>query len=341
MNCNMLVSVIIPVYNTVQFLTEALDSVVSQKYKNLEIIIIDDGSTDGSAAICDEYAKRDRRIVVIHQKNKGLSAARNIGLEIMTGEAVAFLDSDDAYHTDYIEIMTDIMCQKTTDVVICGYAKQKTEGRMDYALSGKMGPSIKQGSYDRKQILQALAEGKVNHGLWNKLYKSELWKTIRFPEGHVYEEINTTYRILNLSESVYVVNRPMYLYRNRPGSITNTDSLTNIQDRLLGRLKFSEFIESNIPSIFTHEELKHWRQQHLWILIKYYLNSYQQSITPQKYRDEISKQIKEMGMKTHMDQMRMKMAYCLICYFPWLLRASYPIYHMMREMIYRKAIHCT
>ena len=101
-----LVSVIIPVYNVEPYLKEALDSVLDQSYQNLEIILIDDGSTDRSGKICDDYSETDDRIRVIHQENKGLSSARNKGLDLMHGELVAFLDPDDAYHPDYVSAMT-------------------------------------------------------------------------------------------------------------------------------------------------------------------------------------------------------------------------------------------
>lgn len=106
-----LVSVIVPVYNVKPYLNEALDSVINQTYRNQEIILIDDGSTDGSGEICDEYATRDNRIKVIHQTNQGLSAARNAGLDIMHGSVISFLDSDDAFHPQMIEIMLHEMIQ--------------------------------------------------------------------------------------------------------------------------------------------------------------------------------------------------------------------------------------
>lgn len=121
---NLLVSIIIPVYNVQKFLREALDSVIQQTYKKLEIIIIDDGSTDGSSEICDEYARNDRRLIVVHQKNRGLSAARNKGLDIMTGDVISFLDSDDVYHVHFIETMLNTMLfeQQTSLFAGIGYA---------------------------------------------------------------------------------------------------------------------------------------------------------------------------------------------------------------------------
>ena len=117
-----LVTIIIPVYNTAPYLLEALDSVIQQDYSNLEIIIIDDGSTDGSEKICDIYAEKDSRIRVIHQENKGLSCARNTGLDIMSGDSVAFLDSDDVLHPTYVKTMVAAMCRKKTDLVVCRYS---------------------------------------------------------------------------------------------------------------------------------------------------------------------------------------------------------------------------
>ena len=127
----MLVSVIIPVYNVESYLEEALDSVLNQSYDNLEIIIIDDGSTDSSGQICDNYEKKDERVYVIHQEHRGLSAARNTGLDIMTGEAVAFLDSDDAFNQDFIKVLADIMEKENVDVVVCNHTVHNTIDKME------------------------------------------------------------------------------------------------------------------------------------------------------------------------------------------------------------------
>ena len=128
-----LVSVIIPVYNVAPFLNEALDSVIHQTYTNLEILIIDDGSTDESGEICDKY-KRDQRVQVIHQENRGLSAARNIGLDMMTGDIVAFLDSDDKYNKDYISRLLISMEQHGSDITICKFSNHKTLDKLLYIM---------------------------------------------------------------------------------------------------------------------------------------------------------------------------------------------------------------
>ena len=110
------ISIIVPAYNVESWLNRCIDSILSQEYSNLEIIIVDDGSTDGSSKICDEYAEKDKRVHLIHQENQGLSAARNAGLYIMTGEIVAFLDSDDKYHPDFISSMLHAMQQNNSVV---------------------------------------------------------------------------------------------------------------------------------------------------------------------------------------------------------------------------------
>ena len=258
MNNTLLVSIIIPVFNVQLYLAEALDSVVKQTYENLEIIIVDDGSTDGSGKICDEYAKRDRRIIVIHQENKGLSAARNAGLDIMTGSVVAFLDPDDAYCHNYISSMMEVMDREKVDLVICKYTTHYTDQRMSWECDKNINtsPQISQGKYNRNIVLRALADGKVGFNVWNKLYKGYLWKDIRFPVGHVYEDIDTIFRIIDLCKTIYVMNNPLYLYRKRQGSITERYTFDYLNDWNLAQADFESYISENTPEVFRSEQLR-------------------------------------------------------------------------------------
>lgn len=127
------VSVIVPVFNVKSFLPEALDSLLAQTYQKLEIILVDDGSNDGSEKICDAFAKNDGRIRVIHKQNEGVSAARNTGLSVMHGEVVAFLDSDDAFHPEFVRTMLTAMQTEDADMAICKYSLYKTERKMCYS----------------------------------------------------------------------------------------------------------------------------------------------------------------------------------------------------------------
>ncbi len=170
-----LVCVIIPVFNVFPYLKESLDSVIYQTFENLEIIIIDDGSTDGSGRICDEYAANDERIKVIHQKNKGLSVAHNAGLDVMTGDVVAFLDSDDVYHLDFIRKMVGMMYCEEIGIVICKYSTHYNDEKRD--LDGKIRPFTDQGLYDRDQALRLLADGLIDFMLGTKYIKATYEKT--------------------------------------------------------------------------------------------------------------------------------------------------------------------
>ena len=125
-----LVSVIVPVYNVCAYLEESLDSVLRQSHERLEILIVDDGSTDGSGEICERYAEKDPRIRVFRQNNRGLSAARNVGLDNASGEYIAFLDSDDAFHERMIQTLLDVLRLQKADIAVCGVSVHRTEGRM-------------------------------------------------------------------------------------------------------------------------------------------------------------------------------------------------------------------
>ena len=321
-----LVSIIVPVYNVAPYLVEALDSVVNQSYVNLEIILIDDGSTDGSGDICDRYARKDQRIRVIHQKNRGLSAARNAGLDMMNGDAVAFLDSDDAYHPEFISSMTDAMIRGKADLVVCGFSVHHTVGEMTANNQTENVSRIRQGVYDRKGALRAYVEGTINSVAWNKLYKKELWDGIRYPNGHVYEDVDTTYKIVNACNTVWVLDKPLYMYRKRKGSITATYSPSNIRDRMSAQTRFLSFIRDNIPDVFDDAQLLQSRQIWLARLISYYIH-----FPPGKekeFRKELRAHIIESGRETGVDQcrFRIKVCYRMICFCPLILRMLAPVY---------------
>lgn len=248
-----LVSIIIPVFNVRPFLIEALDSVLDQTYRNLEIIVINDGSTDGSGKICDEYARKDVRVVVIHQENKGLSSARNAGLKRMSGEIVAFLDSDDAYHPDYINTMMDTMMREKADLVICRYTLHYTTGRMRDIGNEKQRPMTVSGLYDRVSALRTLAAGTLNVNVWNKLYKRELWKNIRFRDGHVYEDNEVAYKIIDVCKRVYVIDASLYLHRKWDGSITATWLGNHFCDKIFALSIILSFIEEHMQELFASE----------------------------------------------------------------------------------------
>ena len=245
-----LVSIIVPVYQVKNYVGECVESLLRQTYTNLEILLVDDGSTDGSGAICDEYARGDNRIRVIHQENQGLSAARNAGLDQAAGEYVAFVDSDDAVWPDYIETLYDLADRYQADIAVCAYERGEI---------GATGTQIKNDIYVANQFRDENVDGAVDrhehskydssvtevcmtseqmlrqwHGrykkwetvAWNKLYRKQILDgtdgsdAICFPIGRRHEDILTSHLIVANAGRIVLTTQKLYMYRTREDSIT-------------------------------------------------------------------------------------------------------------------------
>lgn len=313
---------IIPVYNVRPYLREALDSVINQTYKNLEIIIVDDGSTDGSGMICDEY-KEDHRVNVIHQENRGLSSARNTGMVIATGEIMAFLDSDDAFHSEMIQTIVAVMLEYNADVVCCKYMNFWTKGKMKL-------PEIKDETevriLDKYSALRALAKGTVDHCTWNKIYRSRIRKQILFPQGRVYEDIDTTYQILSNSDRVCIIENNLIAHRKRKGSITERLMTKDIFDYVKANSNFISFIEINTPHIFSKEDELYAKSSLISVILGFSTR-------------ERSKETRMLVVKTARDidikkcGMRIMVEYWMFEKCPWLLNIIYPGFRRMRRIL--------
>lgn len=204
----MKISVIVPIYNCERYLPECLKSIVNQSYKNLEIILVDDGSTDESSRICDEYALVDKRIKVIRQENKGVSAARNKGLEYATGELISFIDSDDTLDEDMYELLVRLLLEKEADVVHCGYKHiVGTEIRLVHDTK-----CIE--VQDKEQALQCLIGGRLFVGsLWNKLYRREILDGIIFREDlKINEDILYNFEVFQKANKSVFADYAKYNY---------------------------------------------------------------------------------------------------------------------------------
>ena len=326
-----LVSVIIPVYNVAPYLREALDSVVTQSYKALQIIIIDDGSTDGSGSICDEYT-RDSRVTVIHRKNRGLSSARNAGLELMTGEYVCFLDPDDAFHSEFIKVLLNTVIAGNRDIAVCRYRIVYSTGPLTGRKAKTAAPMMKPDDYGRVEALQALVDGKINTSVWNKIYQKKLWDGIRFPEGHNYEDVDTMFRVFDRCSSVRVLDEVLYLHRKRPGSITQSLTEENVSDHMLAFSHLEAFVREHIPEVFCEEQLKKIRQHRLDRMIVYFAKSTGDDRLRRKLKSRIVSAAEEWGIEDF--GIRTKAAYRMVCRCPRLLEMLYPIYHHVRVFIW-------
>ncbi len=329
MNTNELVSVIIPVYNVRPYLREALDSVINQSYTNLEIIIIDDGSTDGSSELCDEYKKKDTRIYVIHQNNRGLSAARNVGLDNMRGDLVAFLDPDDAYNPEFIMTMLYAMytqnatASEQADVVVCKYTVHYLSGAMKQKHRLKKRPISTPGVYDSITILQALTNGTINASVWNKLYRRVLWDKIRFPEGQVYEDTYTIYQIINRCNKIIAVDQPLYMHRIRKGSISESLSPQTINDKLFARAQVEAFTSSNTPIIFAPDYQRIAKMSTLKGMISCCAQLISENDEDKKdFREQLLKRTIELGSQLNIKNLSLyyKVEYIMMVHYPHFLR---------------------
>ena len=224
-----LVSVIIPVYNVSRYLPQCLESVLSQTWHRLEVIVIDDGSTDSSGQICDQYAERDDRICVIHTQNKGLAAARNLGLESSRGQFISFIDSDDWIEPHTIETFIREALLTGSDIVIAGYCKEYV-GKTVHHSKGKDYSQTCRG----RDILAAFAEGRFRNVAWNKFYRAECFADLRFPDGHNYEDIAVLWKLMKeLAESgkaVTVLPDELIHFRVRKSSISHVWTPRNLTD---------------------------------------------------------------------------------------------------------------
>ena len=236
-NAEDLVSVIIPVYNVKPYLQMCADTVFAQTFRNLEIIFVDDGSTDGSGEICDELALKDPRVKVIHQENGGLSDARNTGIEASTGSFLYFLDSDDAISPVTIAHLWTACIRTKADVAIGDHIRFSEE---------KIPEERRNFSSESLNAEEAIRRMLLNQGYtntaWGKLFRRELWSDMRFPKGLLNEDLAVIYDVMVQVKKVVVVKDALYFYRVRKGSIMTS----RIGERNLPLLDTSERVTNMI-----------------------------------------------------------------------------------------------
>ena len=207
------ISVIIPEYNVAAYLPQCLDSVLSQSYSDLQVILIDDGSTDSSGAICDEYAERDSRIVVIHQKNSGAAAAKNAGLRAATGKYLSFVDSDDYLSPEAYDHMIQLMYAHNADVVQCAYRDVFINTSLE-----RLGTDHKK-EYDVSSYMKMYTLDWTCGLMTDKLYVRSLFDGISFEEGHKIDDEYFTYRGIMNARKIVRDNFVVYNYRKRRSSV--------------------------------------------------------------------------------------------------------------------------
>lgn len=232
------ISVIVPFYNVENYANRCINSIVNQTYKNLEIILVDDGSKDSSGIICDEWKDKDSRITVIHKQNGGLSDARNEGIKYATGEYIAFIDSDDFIDKDMFEVLYNNIKETDSQISVCKYIQVEDDEKFKFIKSKEKTMYSK-----REAIEELLSEKKITNHAWNKLYKKELFKTIRYPKGRNFEDIGTTYKLFSECDRIVYSPCECYAYIVRGNSITGNVSEKSLLDQVFLVKERYEYID--------------------------------------------------------------------------------------------------
>ena len=247
----MLLSVIVPVYNVEPYLNRCVQSIVRQTYKDLEIILVDDGSTDRSPEMCDLWAGQDARIKVIHKKNGGLSSARNAGIDIAQGEVLSFIDSDDFIEPDMYQTMIFAMVESGKDIVCCGRIVDLWGEREKRDFS-RSSPKI----YSKEDAMkEVLCLRDIDTSAWDKVYKKSLFAELRYPVGKISEDAAIILQILNESNGIFHVGKSFYHYVFRENSISKKTFTQNKHDVYINCVNMASFISKNHPELMMYVKI--------------------------------------------------------------------------------------
>lgn len=243
-----LISIIVAVYNAKWYLEKCVNSLINQTYRNLEIILVDDVSTDNSGEICDDFQKKDERIKVIHKENGGHADARNAGIKASKGNYIFFVDNDDYIDSDLIECLYKRAKQCNAEIVACGYIKETYySNKIEYAKENYIADS-------EEMIRRMLQYDDVSLALWDKLYKRELFEDIELPKDIVYDEVSSLYRLFDRAKIIAHIDKAGYHYVQRAGSILhkkfNKEKLCiiDLSEKIL------EFVTKKYPKIICEAE---------------------------------------------------------------------------------------
>ncbi len=239
-----MISIIVPAYNVEKYLARCIESILGQTYKDLELILIDDGSSDSTGRICDEYADRDKRVRVIHKENAGVAEARNTGLDTVTGDIIAFADADDYMEPDMISCMYDRMISDNADMVSCGYYEEyanRTELR-------RMGQRVVFNKHEAYEDYFRMG-GRLGSGCWNKLFKSEVLKDIRYKKYTMGEDVEMLSRAIDHCDRVVCIDYAGYHYVHREDSATQLVFRPANMDIIHVVSEMLEYMKGNHPEL--------------------------------------------------------------------------------------------
>ncbi len=247
-----MISVIVPVYKVEAYLDQCVQSLVNQTYKDLEIILVDDGSPDNCPAMCDAWAAKDSRIKVIHKKNGGLSDARNAGMAVAKGEYMAFVDSDDWVDTEMYEALLSRLEETDSDVASCGILRIWDENGDRKRIEQGTGDHV----LEQIPAMQALIRGSLLvMTVWNKLYRTSLIRDISFPVGKIHEDEYWSWQAVSRVRRVATLEREFYCYRQRQGSIMAESAIKYPMNVLEAKCQRHDFLTEHMPELKNESSL--------------------------------------------------------------------------------------
>lgn len=258
------ISTIIPIYNSENYLQACLESVLRQTYQNLEIILVNDGSTDSSPKICDDYALKDNRIKVIHQKNAGVCVARNVGLKIATGNFISFVDNDDLISVSFFSRLIQIAIENNADIVECGFSKFETPLELEKTIRPLN--EITE-IFNTENALELLMQEYFKQIVWNKIYRKEVIMDIIFPQDKTSDDEYWTYKVFGNSKIIIKISDILYFYRQHSTSQMaksygqqRLDGLGALEVRILYMKENFPNLESLAIKIFCLASLWHYQK---------------------------------------------------------------------------------
>ena len=253
-----LLSIIVPIYNVEQYLDRCIQSILNQTYQNLEIILVDDGATDCSGAIADSYAAKDKRIKVFHKENGGLSDARNYGLEHVTGDYILFIDSDDFIVNIMCERLITVASSNNADIVSCNYYIYRGDDDISIHTMSVQDDKRTFTGMDMLRYYLLKTEPFDLNVVWNKIFKLDLFngvEPVRFPKGRVQEDNFTIFRLFLNANSIVTVNKPLYYYVQRAGSIMANFTRRFMIDTIESHMYMSDYLMNHCSSVKNELQL--------------------------------------------------------------------------------------
>lgn len=324
------ISIIVPIYNVEKYLEQCINSIIEQTYQNLEIILVDDGATDNSGKICDEYLKKDNRIKVIHKQNGGLSDARNAGVEIATGDFIGFVDSDDYIEKDMYELLHRNMLKEGADISCCNRFlvyenKIEVYGTDEYY-------EVMNSS---RAIEFSCMIGYIGISAYTKLYQKELFDEIRYPKGKINEDMYTTYKLFDKANKVIYDATPKYYYRQRKGSITNSKKI-NVNAIEASR-ELMVFVKEKYPEIMN-AAIKNYIYSSIGVYDNIVKNK-SKTVETQRLKNQIIEEVRKYYGILKKDKTitkQRKMQLILIRYFEKIYVLLFNLYDTIKAMIKKK-----